>query len=113
VSCASVVACMSSKALVLGESYSNSMGNTASAPNAKKKGVQLVALDGVVRKLQSTASSPATHHSTYFLSLLKICGSKPCRISPFTRRPAHWISGVSWLPVDGMLKSSQNYCLGS
>jgi hypothetical protein len=51
VSCASAVARSSSNPSVLGEPYSNYVGSTTSAPNVKKKGVQPVALDGVVRRL--------------------------------------------------------------
>jgi hypothetical protein len=55
----SVVARSSSKALVLGEPHSSYEGNTTSAPNARKKGVQPITLDDMVRRLQSNASSSA------------------------------------------------------
>jgi hypothetical protein len=53
------------------------MDSMTSAPNVRKKGAQLVALHGVVCKLQSSASSSAAHHSTNFSSLSKIYGLRP------------------------------------
>lgn len=71
---ASVVPCPLLKAWTLGDPYSNSMGSIASTPNASKKDVQSVALEGEVRRLQRKVGSSIAQYPVSFFNLSKIHG---------------------------------------